>query len=235
MANDPTSQPSPSQEAFFQALAEQKKKDPLAGVKFGARELLHRFLEAFKDNRGVHVETLLTALGALAGYACQAALREMFIVTGKATEQTLFTVIEGDGQKYFLGDSLNHLLGGYEYSVWSVAAAGAQQAGCAKLPDMGELLKHVTATLCTPQFGNPRIPEKHRPRDQPIVLLQALWPKVLPLLRQFCDDPRQWPLMISLAIQNLLSTAPRTVIDPCLAVQIVMECAIPMSRANVTH
>ncbi|MET4135806.1 hypothetical protein [Pseudarthrobacter sp. PvP090] len=41
--------------------------DPLPGARLGGRIILERLLGNMKDERGVHVESLATALGALAG------------------------------------------------------------------------------------------------------------------------------------------------------------------------
>jgi hypothetical protein len=68
-------------EAFFCQLNEKRKDDPLIGAKVGAKDILDRLLNSMKDPKGVHIETLLCALGAMAGYSCQAGLRKEFIET----------------------------------------------------------------------------------------------------------------------------------------------------------
>src|SRR5262245_15868703 len=49
----------PVGEAMMRAIAERKKVDPQVGVKIGGKEVYHRVVGAMKDQRGVHVESLL--------------------------------------------------------------------------------------------------------------------------------------------------------------------------------
>ena len=66
----------PKTAALINAIRERSQEDPFIGAKLGAKEVFQRLVEGMKDSNGVHIESLLTALGALAGYACQANLRE---------------------------------------------------------------------------------------------------------------------------------------------------------------
>ena len=64
--------------------------------------LLERIKVALKDDEGVQVESLLTCLGALAGYACQASVRNRApLIVAKTT----------DGATYLYGDVLNAQIG----------------------------------------------------------------------------------------------------------------------------
>lgn len=60
----------PQQAALLRAIEERRKTDPLVGAKIAAQEVFQRLLKGLADDRGVHAETLLAALGALAGYSC---------------------------------------------------------------------------------------------------------------------------------------------------------------------
>lgn len=222
----------PAAEALMRAIEEKRKTDPLIGAKLGSKEVNQRLINAMKNEKGVHVESLLCALGALAGYSCQANLRAQALAKG-LPETAAFTVVDTvDGKKYFFGDPLNQALAESQYSVWSLAAGAARHNGCSSLPDISEIFGHVSETVGGAEFGIPRIPEGHQPGDTPINYVKALWPKLLPTIKQFCQKPSEWPILLGLAVQEILDMS-KGVISPDLALKIVMESAIPMSKVDL--
>lgn len=234
------SQPNPTQvkqldpaaAALMRAIEEQRKTDPLIGAKLGSKEVNQRLINAMKNEKGVHVESLLCALGALAGYACQANLRAQALEKGMP-ETAAFTVIDtADEKKYFFGDPLNQVLSESQYSVWGLAVGAAQHNGCSSLPDIAEIFGHVSKTVGGVEFGIPRIPDGHQPGDTPINYLKVLWPSLLPTIKQFCQKPSEWPILLGLAIQEIMDMG-KGVIAPDLALKIVMESAIPMSKVDL--
>jgi hypothetical protein len=214
-------------------IARQKKIDPLVGLKFGAKDIYHRLSVAIKDAKGVHIETMLTILGGLAGFACQMSIREELIRIGGASEEGVFVIIVGaDGRRYFSGDRLNKPLAESQYSIWSLAAGAAQKSGCQALPDFREIFKHVASTMGGDKFGIPRIPDNHRVNEPPINWVKSIWPKIFPVVMQFCEKPSEWPMLFGLTIQDAILKT-KDIIDPAIAVSIVMECAIPMSKVEL--
>jgi len=219
-------------QAMDRAIAEQQKTDPLIKVKIGGKEIFKRMVGALKDERGVHIESLLSSLGALAGYACQFSVRERNIKSGAKSPLSGLTVATGaDGRKYYFGDALNKPLAEDRYSVWSLTAGTVQQLG-KPLPDLTDIFKHATATVGSAQFGIPRMPKGHGTGDLPITYLKNIWPRILPVAQRFCDEPAHLPIVFALAIQDALHLA-KDVIDPTLAGTIVMECAVPMSKVDL--
>ena len=206
--------------------------DPLIGAKVGGKELAHQLIEAMTDERGAHVESLLCAAGALAGYSCQAALRAKNRAEGR-NELALFSVAHtSDGQKFFFGDPLNGFLAENELSIWRLAAGGAQRCGCSEIPDIGPIFEHVAGSVGHENFGVPRLPPGHPVHELPRTYLERLWPRFAPMVERFCPNPDHRPALLGLAIQELLSQT-KTALNPCLALQIVMEAAIPMSKVNL--
>ncbi|MBC7755966.1 MAG: hypothetical protein H7Z20_04830, partial [Bdellovibrio sp.] len=132
----------PTTAAVHRAIADQKKDDPLIGVKIGAKEINHRIIEALKkvDSKGVHVGSLLTILGSLAGYSCQMVARIKLgelAKDNKVTDVDLVHVVgTADKKKFFYGDSINKPLAKDKYSIWSMAAGAAQHNGCKEFPDI---------------------------------------------------------------------------------------------------
>src|SRR5690349_7973973 len=72
----------PQDATFLATLDKLKQADPLIGAKMGGKEVLSRLLAGMKTDKGVHAESLFCALGALAGYACQAQLRAQAMALG---------------------------------------------------------------------------------------------------------------------------------------------------------
>ncbi|MCC2958089.1 hypothetical protein LK542_20920 [Massilia sp. IC2-477] len=224
--------PDAAEQALLRQIAERSKADPLIGAKIGSKELTQRLLGAMKTERGVHIESLLCALGALAGYSCQAAVRAQAVARGLPEVGLLTSVETKDGKIYFFGDDLNKLLAESQYSVWNIAGGGAQQAGCGTLPDVADIFKHASAVVGTQAFGVPRVPDQHTPHDLPLNYIHTLWPALKPLIVKFCPNPEHWPVLLSLSIQEVIVMG-RATLDPCLALRLVMESAVPMSKVNL--
>jgi hypothetical protein len=74
-------------------------------------------------------------------------------------------------------------------------------------------------------FGVPQVPDAHQPSPDSLQSLPSLWPALLPLARRFCPEPVEWPILFGLVAQKAI-TMGREVIDPCLALRIVMDTAI---------
>ena len=62
---------------LLQRVEERSGEDPLIGAKIGGKELAERMMAMMKTERGVHIESILGALGSLAGYSCQASVRAL--------------------------------------------------------------------------------------------------------------------------------------------------------------
>jgi len=168
---------------------------------------------------------------ATAGYACQADLRSQALEKGMPETAPFHLIGTADGRKYMYGDALNNALAGSQYSVWAVAGGAAQHAGCTALPDVEEMFGYVTEVLGSDKFGLPRVPENNQPNYIPIDCVTALWPALQPIVKRFCPNSSDWPILYSLAIQEIIYMGKDTV-DPCLALKIVMESAIAMSKID---
>jgi hypothetical protein len=224
---NPAQEP-PHVAAFFRAIEERRKEDPMIGAVLGGKEVCQRLIEAMKDAKGVHVESLLSLLGSLAGFSCQMSIR----TENPAAGDSAFVVVGGaDGRNSFFGDRLNQPLAESQYSVWGLTAGKAQGLGCTELPDLNEIFSYVATTVGGDRFGIPRIPDGHRPGDLPLNYLKAFWPGIMPIVSKFCARPPEWPILFGIAIQEIM-TMGKDVIDPKLATIIVMECAVPMSKID---
>ena len=224
----------PQATALINAIRERRKDDPLVGAKLAAKEVLQRLLDGMKDAKGVHIESLLTALGALAGYACQANLRSQALAKSLPATAPFQVIGTKDGQQYFFGEPLNNALVWDQYSVWNLAGGAAQHVGAKDFPDPNELFQYTASVLGSEQFCIPRLPDNHQPADTPLNYLQTLWPILFPTVKLFCPKPVDWPILYSFAIQEAIYAGTES-INPELAFRIAMESAIPMSKVDLAN
>jgi hypothetical protein len=217
---------------LLKRVAEMSANDPLIGAKVGGKELAERIIKAMENERGVHVESLFCASGALAGYACQASLRAKNQAM-QLNELAHFTEARtSDGRVFLFGDALNKFLAEHELSVWSLAAGRAQALGCTQFPDIGDIFRHVSESIGNETFGVPRLPPDHPVHELPQTYLERFWPIFSPMIERFCPNADHRPSLVGFAIQELL-TQTKDALDASLALQIVMESAIPMSKVKV--
>ena len=230
-----TSRPaSAADTAVLRAIQMGKASDPIIGAKFAGKEIFLRLTNALAKNdpRGVHTETLLCSLGALAGYACQASLRAQALIAGRGANSAFSVVKTKDGGEYFFGDEINGPLAEDKLSVWSVAAGAAQHAGARKLPDLHEIFRHTAASVGSAAFGVVRYPGPGAAAEPPIAYLRSLWPVLLPPVRELAGDPKLWPLAYGLALQQAIELS-KDSLGPEAALTIAMEAAVPMSKVKL--
>jgi hypothetical protein len=228
--NEESSHTAPQEQALMKAIKEKKKQDPLAGVKIGSKELNQRLINGLKSKKGVHIESLLAILGSLAGYSCHVGLREELVDSGKHKENEVFTIVGGkDERQYYFGDLPNELLAEGQASIWGLSVGMAQHLGATSIPDLKEIFTYVSSTVGSSEFGIPNIDIKYEPGDLPINYVKVMWKPLLPLMDKFCDRPTERPILIGLAVQQIIELG-KDVIPPKTAVELVMKCAIPMSK-----
>jgi hypothetical protein len=184
----------------------------------GAEYVLYRIWATLQEREGIHAESLLTCLGALAGYACQAYAR-------RAGGRMGLSQLSSDSL------ALDRPLVISPMSVWALVRNAVQKIG-GQLPDLEDITSHVTGTLGTSAFGVPRVPEAHRPRRLPIVYLTQLWPQVLPIAQRFCRRPSQLPVLFGIALQRAIEYSK---LEPALAARLAMESAVAMSKATLPN
>lgn len=193
------------------------------------------------NGKEVQQESILCALGALAGYAAQQAIREQVVKPGKLTLDQAFVVIETrSGEVYFFGDLLNAIIvakdGGKtgvresgHASIWKIVSDAGYEAGAINLPDVMAVIKHCAATVGGPEFGIPRVPDAFMPLVLPREAVSRFWPAARHKLAG--TEPMSWPLHLAMAAHKLIVDLKDT-IRPDIAVQIVIEAAVPMSKID---
>ena len=197
-------------------------------------EVAQYLLAAYKDARGIHVETVLSAAGALAGFAAQMAIRKgMAPKMGLPAEKILVTVGGKDGHRYFFGDTLNMIVATQEQgklSIWRFVAAPMVKAGL-PLPDLTPIFANVAATVGGEMFGIPSMAREKRLHELPFAALKRHWEPVQRILENHRIEPLHWPLEIALAAQDLIEMAKAT-LQPDVGALVAMESAIMMSKVD---
>ncbi|MCC2333816.1 hypothetical protein [Cellulomonas wangsupingiae] len=203
----------------------------MVGNKLAAGEVLQRVLATLKDERGVQVENVATALGALSGRACHLAARD-----GRASRRPEYAgrddlqVGTSDGRTFVMGPAISWPLLESPHSVWSLVAGYAQSQG-APLPDVHELVRHSAATVGGPEFGRPRYAPRTAPTALPIDHLGA-WEPMLAHIVPLAPDPQQWPVVYGLAVQGLFQMTGGQ-FDLTVLTRVVMDSALATSKIPV--
>ena len=221
------------------SIAASDESDPLTS------ELVDWLQLELRRGRDVQQEAVLCALGALAGYAAQQAIRETLVKTGKLTLDQAFAVIETrSGEVFFFGELLNAVIVGKDgarnfssgngtagghASIWKIVSDGGRDAGAINLPDVTDIIKNCAATVGRDEFGIPRVADAHMPNILPREAVSRFWPAARRKLA--AKDPMSWPLHLAMAARSLIVSLKHAV-RPDIAVQIVMEAAVPMSKID---
>jgi hypothetical protein len=234
VSNVPTSAHDENLERAMQAsVARQRESDPYLGAKFAGREIFMRVSEALEeiDDR-LRAQSLLCALGAVAGHACQASVCAQSLLAGNAPDEAFQVLPGSDGKNYFAGEALDGPLAANKMSVWSLATGAAQHHGADSLPDLEEIFRHNVSVVGSAQFGVPRLPPEHPVHATPIEFATRLWPLVHAPVSKLTGNPKLWPIAAGIAIQEAIALT-KDVVPPEVAVRIVMECAIPVSKIPI--
>ena len=238
-----------------------KDSDDEIPVNIAIGSLRESLLAWLKTERGVHMETLLCSIGALAGFAAQTAAfgrvekrdfpgADPGMATAAMAEHlrnaNLMVVANTkSGEAFYFGDLIN----GYivpqptnDYSLWNFVAAAAIEAGLApaELPDYRGLFRFAAQSVGTPEFGVPRVAKEHQPQLMPCAALNLFWPRARFILTR--EDgpgpangrhvpPHYWPLVIDLVARQFVLMS-KTTLDLKIGVSLLMESAIAMSKVD---
>ena len=184
----------------------------------------------------IHPETILTEIGALAGFATQVAIRKSIIAPQKLNpDNVLVEVVSKNGEKFYFSDMLNWML--FEnvtrppYSIWAYVSSVVPEESHALLPDLAEIVSNAARTVGTRRYGIPRLPAAHMPHKMPRAALDEHWRIVQQEFGTSSRSAADWPYDLAWAAQWQMVTNRDQVALP-LAAAIVMEAAIPMSKID---
>lgn len=181
-------------------------------------------------NGVVHIPELFSILGSLAGYSCQASMREEFAKKRGVSEREVFTGVETkDGRTFFYGDTVNKAL--VEW-IWPKTEAVIKQLGGTPALNQDEVFGHVASTLGTKDFGVLRVPAGYRPLEAtPDRYAAILWSDYLRALELYTGDPFEWPMIFTVAIQDALQTY-KGDLESSIAETLILESAVIASKID---
>ena len=184
----------------------------------------------------IHAETILTELGALAGFAAQVSIRKSVIEPqGLDPGTVLVEAVTKNDERYYFSDLLNLIL--FEnvskppYSIWTYLTDDLPEDAQLRLPDVAEIVSRAARTIGQNAFGVPHLPAAHMPRRLPRAALNEHWSLVQHELVLSKRDPSEWPYDLAFAARWQMLTNAGVLALP-LAVTIVMEAAVPMSKID---
>jgi len=200
------------------------------------RSLFREYIfQSYKDQRGIHLESVLSAVGALSGFSLQQGIREELILNRGQPENEVFTIVKTkNGGKYYFGSVFDQPLfdtRSGQFSVWAIVAGGAQDAGASNLPDINALAKSNAEAVGGGDYGVLSVSANHQPKDQPLSAIRKHWEFTENILRAKGVDPLAWSWEIALVAQDIIILG-KDAVDPTLAAQIVMESAISMAKID---
>lgn len=154
--------------------------------------------------RGVHAETLLVSIGAIAGFAAETAAldrvkrRDVPVRAGfdrnasdddysdylRRSELIMIAQTKDTKQNFYFGDLINGYLVQQSttvgHSLFAILSAAAMEGGAkqADMPDMPAIFKHVAASVGKPEYGILNPPKPLDPHTTPHAALKEFWPRV---------------------------------------------------------
>jgi hypothetical protein len=201
----------------------------------GAAQRIMRFLtDNYREAHGISAATILSAAGALAGFAAQEAIWEGVVRTGKMqAAQALVCVKTKAGETYYFGDFLNMILASTQegqLSIWRLVGGAAVEAGAKSLPPLEPAFARCAETVGTPEFGRPQLPANLVLKELPRQSLRH-WPSIKAILVAEKVQPLHWPLEIGVAAQKLILQV-KDAISADIGAWVVMQAAIAMSKVD---
>ena len=174
--------------------------DDEIAVNLAIGSLRDSMMKWLTSERGVHAETLLVSIGAVAGFSAQMAVQERIKnrdIPGATKDMTApelgkfmgersiaVQVTGKNGEIYYYGDLLNGYLLKQAYTVdpplYNILGGGAVEAGmkAADLPDMIPIFTRASRAIGTPEYGNLNVPKNLNPHFTPRQALDKFWPQV---------------------------------------------------------
>jgi len=225
----------------------------------GLRESMLLWL---KTEHGVHVETLLVSIGAVAGFAAQTAAFDRVAkrdvplpagadkgISAQALSRHLLdsglfvSASTQSGETFYFGDLINGYLVPQttsSYPLWGFVAAAAISIGvkAEDLPDCGPMFQRVAETIGTSQFGELSVAPEHRPQIAMRQALERFWPRTKFILTRTEEaaNGRDVPLaywpLVTALVARQFILMSKDALDPRIGVAMLMESAIAMSKVD---
>ena len=222
--------------AMKEAVHKAKKNNSFVVYEATANDLVYAIFDIAKNDEGVHVEKALGIIGAMAGFSCAivAALRHDGLSDEQRRKGDYTPVQTHNGETLYFGDFINAPLIDNDASFYRQIASRAAKLGANEPFDLDDLFAHHARLVGAPGFGQPRMPKGRVLDELPLDLVIQHWPDLLPILNRYDDEFVGWPISWGAAGAQLMEMS-NDVLPAKEALQIMMECALPMSKIGPSH
>ena len=193
--------------------------DPLVGAKLAGREIYANLIEMLKNDKGVHIESLLAVIGAVGGYECMngimtalnAVLANGYPLSA-AGALSIFVVENKNGEKNLFGDRV-----GNQFATFCMNAAKIPESPYEILKPLSE---KAASTGGTPEYWE--TPFNKIVGGSPKELSEAFRGKFETTFKIFCRYPQERMLAWSVAAQTAVDKA-REIVGLDTAMNIISE------------
>lgn len=201
----------------------------LEAYKKGADEILTLTANSMKGADGaVRPQSLMCALGAVAGYSCQRDVRKAYVFGKGIDEDKVFRIIfDKQGEKYYFGELLDNLLVSDKYSLWGFIGGALKHIGV-KLIDVEDILRYVSFTAGKEAFGKVRSCDTG---ETPNEYLSTFWKPLCNIAKKYCqaDD---FHMLFGLALQKAIMNCSGSY-NPSECARISLESGIFCARSEL--
>lgn len=219
------------EELVKKAIADARENNPLIGMQLSGDTIYSSMQNLLTKNGRIHAETLLAALAALGGFSAVYDLVKKIESNEIKVELPEVAVLTlSDGRTAYAGDYINKQLAEGQISIWSLAAGMVQKLGCNEFCDLSEIFGRVASSIGGEEFGVVDVPEKHA-TDKPINFVIHFFPGFKELLQGIELPTEEYSGAFAFAVQKAMQDTSE-VLPPSIALKIVMEFAIPMSKID---
>lgn len=181
----------------------QRAKDPYAGASVAAKEIFLNLTNWLKNDKGVHIESLLAVLGSIGGRECRrgiiTALEALTAERGSAPVGSLsiFIVDTESGEKYILGDKVAN-----EFCSFYMTAAKDNTFPYEVLKPLAE---KCAGSVGTEEYW--KTPFGELVPESPKALADGLDGKFEETFATYCRYPHERMMAVALAAQRAVDEA----------------------------
>lgn len=216
---------------FYEEYENQKKDDPLAGVKIGSKDIYMDLVNHVQVQGGqINIHDLIVIMAGLAGYSCQAAALETVIYKGQRSLTDAFrVVVTQSGNRFVFGEAINEYLYGTNHSVWNHVAVMINAVYPEyDIPDMKLMVKNVSQNI---GYADVKVVKEYTTFELSDKLAPA-WREVIDKAKTYCPNPNEWPVLFSNVLQKGIAMT-KGVLEPQVAIGFIMEIATYSSKLDI--
>lgn len=190
-------------------------------------------LGMFAFHAGMQLPSMMVAIGACAGFAAQLAVWQGLVQPqGRDPGEYLYHAKANNGDRFVFGEAINQFLfATLTDRISFLSTAAGLLKSREELPDIGELLQHVSSTVGSETFGVPRYPAPGEIADLPRVALSKTFHNAVRSFQLDGHPPEHWPALLGLIAWRAMD-ARKDQIQARDAVRILFESAVPMSKID---